>query len=77
MMLRRSVPGHLDYIDLGPGAASARGVRGTFVVPERAVVEATPEVLAKRERQRANRRAWREAHLEHVRAYDRARKGRA
>jgi hypothetical protein len=36
-----------------------------------------PKVIARRERNRVNRRAWREAHLEHVRAYDRARKGRA
>ena len=40
-------------IDLGPGAASASGVRGTFVVPERAVEDADdPKVLARRERQR-------------------------
>lgn len=78
MMLRRSIPGKIEFIDLGPGVAARSGVRGTFLVPERAPgPNDSDEALARKERDAAYHRAWRAANREHVRAYDRKRKGRA
>lgn len=81
--LRMSVPGRLEWIDLGPGAASSGELRGSIATPVPACHHERPnhhipepltpaESEARRIANASYQRAWREANSARIAARKRA-----
>ena len=74
--LRVSYPGQPPrYIDLGPGTAGTGEMHGTMAVPAASCQHAIDEE-ARRIARAATKRAWREAHRDHLSKYERLRTAR-